>query len=219
MTYVATLAELNAHNQFYYNATTGDIVLSMASFSPVAVVVDSVVHWNGASATAFAGGTGTEADPYLIANADQLAYFRDLVDGGRTFENEYVKLTGNIFLNHESEFVNLFDPIGWGYSYTGYNSNNAEGKVFKGTFDGDMYSIHGLWQNGWDLEAKTGTDYTYTNCGGGLFASVENATIKNLTMIDAIIVYECVEIEIVSGLAQGNCVFENINVYDSKIAN
>ncbi len=219
MTAVAQRSNLTQHNQFYYDAVSGDVVLSMATFSEVALVADQVVHWDGTSAAGFAGGTGTDADPYLIANASQLAYFRDLVDGGKTFEGEFVKLSNNIFLNHEAEFNNLFDPIGWGYSYAGHNSGGAAGKVFKGTFDGNYYSIHGLWQNGWELEAKTGTDYTYTNCGGGLFASVENATIKNLGMIDAIITFECVEIGIVAGLAQGNCTFENIFIYDSKIAN
>ncbi len=218
MTAVGQRGSLAEHNQFYYDAVSGDVVLSMASFSEVALIAHQVTHWDGTSATEFAGGSGSEEDPYLIANASQLAYFRDQVDQGRTFEGEFIRLANNIFLNHEAEFNNLFDPIGWGYSYAGHNGGE-EGRVFKGTFDGNYYSIHGLWQNGWSLEEKTGTDYTYTNCGGGLFASVENATIKNLGMIDAIITFECVEIGIVVGLAQGNCTFENIFVYDSKIAN
>ena len=229
MTGVSTLDMLKAnatHNEYYYDTLTGDIVLSLASFSEIAVVADMQNNWDGESADAFAGGSGTEADPYLIANASQLAYFRDVVDGkaenwiGDTdFEGQYVQLTNNIYLNHKAEFNNLWDPIGWGYAYSAHNADGAEGKVFRGTFDGDRYAIHGLWQDGWDLEAATGTDYTYTNCGGGLFASVENATIKNLAMINAAVTFECVEIGIVAGLAQGNCTFESIFVYDSKIAN
>ena len=219
MMLVTSVAALSGHNEFYYDALTGDVVISIASFSEIASVSDEGAHWDGVSATAFAGGTGTSADPFLIANASQLAYFRDLVDRGETFEGKYVKLAANVYLNHEGEFANLFDPIGWGYSYAKHNRGEEPGKVFKGTFDGDNYAIHGLWQNGWDLEAKTGTDYTYTNCGGGLFAAVENATIKNLVMIDAIVTYECVEAGIVVGLAQGNCTFDNVRIFDSKIAN
>ena len=223
MTYVS-FGELDAHNEFHYNAATGDVVLLMASFSEV-VTLTNDGHWNGVSDIEFAGGDGSAEKPYLIASAGQLAYFRDIVDGkvewknvdgtekDRTFAGQYVKLANNIFLNHEGEFKNLFDPIGWGYSYAAYNRDGAEGKVFKGTFDGDRYAIHGLWQDGWQL------GYSYTNCGGGLFASVENATIKNLVMIDAIVTFECVEIGIVAGLAQGNCNFESIFIYDSKIAN
>ena len=225
MTQIGMADEFTAHNQFKYDAVTGDLILNLASFSEVAVVSDTIVHWDGKSATAFAGGSGTEADPYLIANASQLAFFRDVVDGkvewsgDASFEDQYVKLTSNIFLNHEGEFTNLFDPIGWGYSYSPYNRGGAEGRVFKGTFDGGNYSIHGLWQNGWDLEAITGTDYTYTNCGAGLFASAENATFKNLAIIDFVVTFECVEEGLLVGLAQGNCTFENIYVFDSKIAN
>ena len=219
MTAVSTLAELDAHNEFYYNAATGDVVLSLASFSEVAVVADVEADWKGESADAFNGGTGTEKDPYIIANAAQLAYFRDLVDGGKDFDDEYVKLANDIILNHHDEMSNLFDPIGWGYAHRDYNRGDAEGKVFMGTFDGGGHAIHGLWQNGWALEEKTGTVYTYTNCGFGLFASVKDATIKNLTMKHANVVVECVEAGVVVGLAQGSCTFENIYVYHAKIAN
>lgn len=219
MTLVA-LAELDAHNEFYYNPITGDVTLSLASFSEVAVVADTDNSWNGTAANGFSEGIGTEAEPYMIATAEQLAYFRNLVDGGKSFQGEYVQLACDIILNREGTAdPKQFDPIGWGYAYSGYNAGGTAGKVFMGTFDGDGHAIHGLWQNGWDLETATGTDYTYTNCGMGLFASVQDATIKNLTVKHANVVAECVEMGIVAGLAQGNCTFENIMVYSSHIAN
>ena len=233
MTHVA-LAELDAHNEFYYNAATGDVIVSMASFSEVAVVADTVVHWDGLSDDEFAGGDGTANKPYLIANASQLAYFRDLVDGGKTFKGEYVKLAGDIILNHHGETRNQFDPIGWGYDNAAYNRDGVAGKVFMGTFDGGEYDangkvigrhgIHGLWQNGWDLQDPDNdgvqdADYTYTNCGFGLFASVKDATIKNLEIKHANVTVECVEAGLVVGLAQGNCTFQNLYVYSSHIAN
>ena len=219
MTQVGMADEFTAHNQFKYDAVTGDLILNLASFSEVAVVSDNVIHWDGKSATAFAGGSGTEADPYLIANASQLAFFRDVVDGGKTFNGEFVKLTNDVILNHHGETSNQFDPIGWGYDNAAYNRGGAAGKVFMGTFDGDGHGIHGLWQNGWDLEAMTSTDYTYTNCGFGLFASVKDATIKNLQIKHANVTVECVEAGILVGLAQGSCTFENIMIYQSQIAN
>ena len=229
MTHVA-LAELDAHNEFYYNAATGDVIVSMASFSEVMLAVESDGHWHGEVATAFNNttiteNTGTEADPWIIANASQLAYFRDIVDGKAewdgdpTFKGQYVKLACDIILNHHGETRNQFDPIGWGYDNKAYNAGGADGKVFMGTFDGDSHGIHGLWQNGWDLQTKTGTDYTYTNCGFGLFASAKDATIKNLEIKHANVTVECVEAGLVVGLAQGNCTFENLMVYSSHIAN
>jgi len=60
---------------------------------------------------------------------------------------------------------------------------------------------------------------SYCNLGGGLFASVCDATIQNLTISGANIVMECVEMGIVAGLSQGDCTYENITIYNSKIAN
>ena len=212
------------HNEFSYDPATGDVTLAMASFSEVAVVADATNTWNGTAATAFAGGNGTEANPYLIANADQLAYFRNEVDGGRTFDNEFVKLTANIHLSN----VN-FDPIGWGYEYNDWNVGDEKGKPFKGTFDGGYYdkegklrcyTIYDLYQSGWDLtNAVTGEAYTYTNCGFGLFAAAADATFKNLNIYGAYVRVECVETGILVGLSQGNCTYENINIHNSKIAN
>ncbi len=220
MTQIALADAFTAHNQFKYDPTTGDLTLYMASFSEVAVVS---APWDGTSTEAM-GGTGTESDPYTIASAAQLAYFRDQVDAGKTYENEFVKLTANIDLNNKN-----FDPIGWGYNNASYNRDGETGKTFNGTFDGGIYDengdltgcymIYNLYQNGWDLESATGTDYTYTNCGGGLFAATYGATIKNLTISNADIVMECVEMGIIVGLAQGSGTFENITIRNSKIAN
>ena len=209
------------HNEFSYDPLTGSVTLAMASFSEVAVVADATNPWNGDAANAFAKGTGTENDPYIIASADQLAYFRDLVDGRQvtegidpTFAGKFVKLNNHIYLNN----VN-FDPIGWGYVNTGWNRDGAAGKVFQGTFDGNGKTIFDLYQSGWDLESATGTDYTYTNCGFGLFAAASGATFQNLTISGAYVRVECVEAGVLVGLSQNSCTYENINIHDSKIAN
>ena len=87
MTSVGTLEELDAHNEFYYDPTTGDVTLAMATFSEVAMVAEIENAWNGEIAESFALGTGTEADPYIVANADQLAYFGAVVGGMVEDEN------------------------------------------------------------------------------------------------------------------------------------
>ena len=201
------------HNEYSYDAATGTVVVALASFSEVTAIADTSNPWDGTTATAYTG-TGTESDPYLIANAEQLAYFRNQVDGGNTFEGKYVKLNDNINLNGKN-----FDPIGWGYATTAHNRDGVAGKTFNGTFDGNGKTIYGLYQNGWDLEASTGTDYTYTNCGFGLFAAASNATFKNLTISGADIRVECVEAGVLVGLSQNSCTYDNINIYNSKIAN
>ncbi len=195
------------HNEFSYDPLTGNVTLAMASFSEVAVVANANNPWDGTSAESFAGGTGTEADPFLISTAHELAYFRDLVDAGNTFAGQYVKLNNSIHLDH----VN-FDPIGYGYECKKYM---PDGKTFNGTFDGGNRTIFGLHQNGWEL----GDKYSYSMAGGGLFASVVDATIKNLKISDANIRMECVDMGILVGYSQGNCTYENIGIYESKIAN
>lgn len=216
------------HNEFSYDPATGDVTLALASFSEVAVVADTNNTWDG-SPQAFSKDTNGN---YLISNAGQLAYFRDIVDGKTvvegldpTFADKTVKLTNNITLSG----VN-FDPIGWGYENNDWNVGDVDGKPFKGTFDGGnydkdgnltgYYTIFDLKQSGWDLtNDATGEPYTYTNCGFGLFAAAANATFKNLAIYGADVRVECVETGILVGLSQGSCTYENINIHNSKVAN
>lgn len=195
------------HNEFSYDPLTGNVTLSMSGFSEVTVVAEARNPWDGSSADRFAGGEGTADDPFLISTAHELAYFRDLVDAGNTFAGQYVKLNNSIHLDH----VN-FDPIGYGYECKKYM---PDGKTFNGTFDGGNRTIFGLQQNGWEL----GDKYSYSMAGGGLFASVVDATIQNLKISDAHIVMECVDMGILVGYSQGNCTYENIGIYESSIAN
>ena len=212
MTRVASAADFAIHNQYVYDAETGVVTIYVASFSVFTAVKTTADIWDGeAVAEGFASGTGTEEDPYIIDTAAQLVYFRNQVDAGVTFEGQYVKLTKDIDLDGK-----LFDPIGFGYTY-----NKDSETAFMGTFDGGNHTIYNLYQNGWDLDTdKTNySTYTYSTAGGGLFASIENATIKNLAVSGANIVFECVDIGIVVGYAQGVCHFENIVVTNSTIAN
>lgn len=212
MVAVNSLEELDAHNEFYYDPATGKVILSMATFSEVVVTVNADNPWDGTSVdTTWYNTTDTT---FTLTDTADFAGFAQLVDDGNTFAGKTVKLGADINLGGHN-----FDPIGWGYDYTDYNVGDVAGKPFKGTFDGDNHTIYNLYQNGWDLESTTGTDYTYTNCGGGLFAAACDATIKNLTIDGAQVTFECVEIGIVVGLAQGNCTFENITVRNAKIAN
>lgn len=222
MVAVNSLEELDAHNEFYYDPATGKVTLSMATFSEVVATVDPKNPWDGTSVdTTWYNTTDTT---FTLTDTADFAGFAQLVDDGNTFAGKTVKLGADINLGGHN-----FDPIGWGYDYTDYNVGDVAGKTFKGTFDGGEYdengeliynyTIYNLYQNGWDLESTTGTDYTYTNCGGGLFAAACDATIKNLTIDGAQVTFECVEIGVVVGLAQGNCTFENITVRNAKIAN
>ncbi len=218
MTRVASANDFSIHNQFTYDPATGEVSIYVATFSVFSAVKTSADVWDGESvAKGFASGTGTEEDPYIIETAAQLIYFRNQVDGGNTFEGKTVKLGVDIDLKNIP-----FDPIGFGYYK---NEKVVEGidtnTVFMGTFDGGNHTVYNLYQNGWELDPdKTnyGT-YTYSTAGGGMFASVKNATIKNIAISGAEVVFECIDMGILVGYAQGECHFENIIIANSKIAN
>ena len=48
------------------------VVLSSIVSAMVVVSANTIEAWDGTAAENFAGGTGTEADPYLIENGGQL---------------------------------------------------------------------------------------------------------------------------------------------------
>ncbi len=58
--------------------------------------------WDGTSAEGFAGGDGSEEDPFRIETAEQFACFRDRVNEGESFNGKYVKLCADIRLNDET---------------------------------------------------------------------------------------------------------------------
>ena len=233
MTQVASLEKLDEHNEFYYDPATGDVVLSVATFSEYVAVTDNLNPWNGNFNIDWYT-ENPDADSFTIDSADELAGFGAIVDGGYHNEDgEWVQLTPDAF---EGKTVKLgndidlggtisFNPIGCGYATETNvtNSNSVKGCPFKGTFDGGIYDENGevtgtytisnLYQNGWEL------GLSYCNLGGGLFASIADGTVKNLTISNANIVMECVEMGVLVGLSQGACTYENINIYGCKIAN
>ena len=214
MTQVA-LADLDAHNEYYYDVATGDVIMSVASFSEYTVIEDDLNLWKGGFDTDWYNKPvtetidGVEVTVYTINSADELAGFGKLVDEGNTFAGKIIRLDADIDLAGGYSL----NPIGFGYDNADFNSGDNPGYTFNGTFDGQNHTIRNLYQNGWEI------GLSYTNAGGGLFASVCNATIKNLTMVNAEIVMECVEQGVIAGLAQGNCTFENITIYGCSVAN
>lgn len=157
--------------------------------------------WDGTADTSWYNDTDTE---FVITTAEQLAGLAKLVDDGNTFEGKTIKLDKDLDLYVEGENGELvsFDPIGYGYDI-----------VFKGTFDGQGHTINNLYQNGWSLGLSYGTQ------GGGLFASVVDATIKNINIDNAEVVMECVDMGVLVGYSYGNCTYENILIKNCSIAN
>ncbi|MBQ5890308.1 MAG: hypothetical protein IIW73_05085, partial [Clostridia bacterium] len=135
------------------------VVMLVSMFSMVNVAF--AAEWDGTVATEFESGSGTEADPYIIIDAAQLAYMNAVIGDG-TQASAYFKLGADITLNEgllDEDYNVLKTPsVSW----------DSQG-TFSGVFDGNGKTIYGFYTK------KTGS---------GLFNEV-TGTIKNLTMKDA----------------------------------
>lgn len=119
----------------------------------------------------FAGGTGSETDPYQIANADQLKNLADQVNAGSAqYATAHYALTANIDLA-DSKFTSTNARIGYADNF-----KHASTHGFRGTFDGRGFTIRNLTL---DLSKLTFTGSMYT---AGLFGATQDATIRNLNL-------------------------------------
>lgn len=140
-------------------------------------------------AVKWAKGDGTSENPYLIESAENLAWLAKSVNetvnyvvntvyspGGAIFydttwysSNVYQDTCFRLVIDMDLQGSRgfLWEPIGWCNNSKDYSSN------FSGIFDGDGHSISNYAQNSNSL---------YTNYG--LFGKIEQASIKNLNVVD-----------------------------------
>ncbi|MBR2488991.1 MAG: InlB B-repeat-containing protein, partial [Clostridia bacterium] len=110
-------------------------------------------YWTGDVAETFTSGTGSETDPYIITNGEELALMvLDTENSGK-----FYKLGANIKLNDTEAKDWIYGAKQWIWT----------DNVFEGTFDGAGHTIEGLYYNG----AKSKI---------GLFCYTKNATVKNV---------------------------------------
>ncbi len=126
-------------------------------------------NWQDAGnvAAGFAGGDGSQTNPYRIATAGQLAYLAQQVNEGAGFSNgKYFKLTADIDLSAHNwtpigkEALAVTDPS------LDLGLIPRPDYAFIGTFDGDGYMVSGLAYSG-------GTELCV-----GLFGCVGEAALK-----------------------------------------
>ena len=111
---------------------------------------DSV--WDGTVAEAYAGGTGTESDPYRIETGAQLAYFAAQVNGGNDYAGAYFTLVNGIDLGSEA-----WTPVG------------TDAHPFCGVFDGNDNKVDNI--------VTSGANYV-----GFFGAVKNGAVVQNLTV-------------------------------------
>lgn len=124
----------------------------------------------GAVATQFVG-SGTETDPYLISDASELRLLSDKVEAGTTYRGAFFKMTSDIIINKE---VLTDDHELNTQNYSNFEEWKPIGKgryPFCGTFDGNGYSISGLFID--DIEKEHVALFEYFD------GKIQNLTIKD----------------------------------------
>lgn len=112
----------------------------------------------------FSGGDGTESNPYIISNEEQLLLLHEFTDPyySSTYTYTYFKLSNNIKLTKPWTPLNKFE-----YGRFGENSYNV-------MLDGSGHTISGI--------NITATEWGYGNISIGLFSTIQGGTVKNLTV-------------------------------------
>ena len=92
------------------------------------VVGTSAAAWDGTTASASLKGEGTEASPYLVESAADLAFLAQSVNAGTSYEGKYITQTADIDLGNKE-----WTPIGTGSA-----------NPFSGVYDGKNFKIEGF---------------------------------------------------------------------------
>lgn len=147
-------------------------------------------------------GSGTEADPYRISSAQELAGLTALLSDGNyynSYASKHYKLTADIDLSGK-----IWSGVGClKYTYENNTLKNINIMAFQGVFDGDGHTIlnmKSLGVNSISTNKVNPTNYAIYSFGAGLFSYtlpttyqmglfgsqiVSTPTIKNLTIENA----------------------------------
>ncbi len=142
------------------------LILSCAFVQISSVAAENKI-WDGSTAGGEILGGGTEENPFLISNAEQLAWVVSNGGNGR-----YYKLTADIYLND-------VDKVNWsnGEAVVGYTPKSwyksSDVPAFSGVLDGNGFVVYGLYY-------KDPTEVGGRTTGYGLIPEAAKVTIKNL---------------------------------------
>lgn len=119
-------------------------------------------------------GSGTQTNPYIISKASELRKLAKDVNEGKTYSKQYFKMTANIIINR-----NVLNSNGTPNSNTSSFEQwtpigNSTYNTFCGVFDGNGYSISGIYAYGNDDQST------------GLFGYLAGE-VKNLSIDDSYI--------------------------------
>ena len=219
---------VNATNSYHEFGTSNELVVKEGKIviESTGIVFDLKADSGATAVVTNNGGNvlNSEIDGvnasniFYINSLEQFEAFRDASNAGVTFA-EFNSNEKKIVLNADITLSSAWRPIS--NYYRGYSE--FEDRWFAGYFDGNGHTIYGLSNKGL-LKDDINTGYDSTTPQGntefvyGLFASVNNATIKNLKLEKVNIVSDDASnlkgdhVAAAVGYAYGDCYFSNITV-------
>lgn len=160
--------------------------------------------WDGTYAEAYAGGDGTEDNPYQIATAEQLALLAHRVnDDYINYLDQYFILTADIDLFG----IQGQDTIQWvpiGTRGSAYGDQDAGHHPFCGTFDGNNHTIYNLYFN------NPNQNYV------GLFGNVGHCRLRNIKLSNVFVSAKG-NVGALCGYASYDTFIENSHVLNGKV--
>ena len=132
-------------------------------------------HMNFKAAGFFSGGDGSKGNPYLIASADDFKAIKTKMES--TVTTEYGVSGEGTFFGSTAVYYKQTADIDFGNealpSIGIFNATLAEATPFQGTYDGNGKKLEKFTVSG-DVDNSV-----------GLFAYVNNATLKNIKVVNA----------------------------------
>ena len=130
--------------------------------------------FSGTEAASYAGGTGTEADPYLISDAQQLYKLANATREETL--GKFYKLTKDITISRVYDGWSNDNLYTWAVKKA-YLEGFTYASSFAGTLDGAGYTVSGIYYNN---EITDNGDYAY----GLIPFATANAVVKDITVSD-----------------------------------
>lgn len=127
--------------------------------------------WDGTTAKSFACGSGTKSSPYIIRNAEQLAYLAFVTNASDSkFAGKYFKLDADILLSGETLIDENGTLLADSAKLVKWTPIGNSSVAFSGNFDGDGHAVSGVFIN---------TTSTHNGLFGNNEGTVQNVTVKN----------------------------------------
>lgn len=137
----------------------------------------------------FFTGSGTNAEPYLIGTAKELAELAQLV-------NANVAPHANLFAQNTGIYYQLTADIDLNVLPDGHWMPIGAGAYFKGNFDGNFHKVSGLFIDNRALKQR----------GIGLFGNIQYGNVRNLGVVDVNILSRAWEVGAVAGYVWGGSI-------------